>query len=107
MGLENAVFQLEGGAGLGLTYVTGALVKAGQLIAAALTGGAGWAWLPNLLLWAALVAARAAGGSGLPLDQSRRDLVCRSHSLRAQRAGCGHREADGLTARLPWPMSRS
>ncbi|QIG97438.1 YoaK family protein [Bradyrhizobium sp. 6(2017)] len=61
MGLENAVFQLEGGAGLGLTYVTGALVKAGQLIAAALTGGAGWAWLPNLLLWAALVAGALLG----------------------------------------------
>jgi uncharacterized membrane protein YoaK (UPF0700 family) len=61
MGLENAVFQLEGGAGLGLTYVTGALIKAGQLIAAALTGGAGWAWLPNLLLWAALVAGALAG----------------------------------------------
>ncbi|WP_038953180.1 YoaK family protein, partial [Bradyrhizobium japonicum] len=26
MGLENAVFQIDGGAGLGLTYVTGALV---------------------------------------------------------------------------------
>jgi hypothetical protein len=25
MGLENAVFQIKGGAGLGLTYVTGAL----------------------------------------------------------------------------------
>ncbi|MHC2331868.1 YoaK family protein [Bradyrhizobium sp. USDA 4454] len=61
MGLENAVFQLEGGAGLGLTYVTGALIKAGQLIAAALTGGAGWAWLPNVLLWAALVAGALAG----------------------------------------------
>lgn len=61
MGLENAVFQLEGGAGLGLTYVTGALVKAGQLIAAALTGGAPWAWLPNVLLWAALVAGALAG----------------------------------------------
>ena len=54
MGLENAVFQIEGG-GLGLTYVTGALVKVGQLLAAALTGGPRWAWLPNLLLWAALV----------------------------------------------------
>ena len=30
MGLENAVFQIDGGAGLGLTYVTGALVKVGQ-----------------------------------------------------------------------------
>jgi uncharacterized membrane protein YoaK (UPF0700 family) len=55
MGLENAVFQIEGGAGLGLTYVTGALVKVGQLIAAALTGGARFGFLPNLLLWAALV----------------------------------------------------
>jgi uncharacterized membrane protein YoaK (UPF0700 family) len=55
MGLENAVFQIHGGAGLGLTYVTGALVKVGQLLANALTGGPRWAWLPNLLLWAALV----------------------------------------------------
>jgi uncharacterized membrane protein YoaK (UPF0700 family) len=55
MGLENAVFQIEGGAGLGLTYVTGALVKVGQLVAVALAGGARWGWVPNLLLWAALV----------------------------------------------------
>src|ERR1700679_939650 len=40
MGLENAVFQIDGGAGLGLTYITGALVKVGQLLATALTGGA-------------------------------------------------------------------
>ncbi len=43
MGLENAVFQIHGGAGLGLTYVTGALVKVGQLLAKALTGGTRWA----------------------------------------------------------------
>jgi uncharacterized membrane protein YoaK (UPF0700 family) len=61
MGLENAVFQAEGGAGLGLTYVTGALVKVGQFAAAALTGGRRWAWLPNLLQWAALVAGAVAG----------------------------------------------
>lgn len=61
MGLENAVFQIHGGAGLGLTYVTGALVKVGQLAAAALAGGARWAWLPNLLLWAALVAGAVCG----------------------------------------------
>jgi len=61
MGLENAVFQIDGGAGLGLTYVTGALVKVGQLVAAALTGGARWAWLPNLLLWAALVTGAVCG----------------------------------------------
>ena len=53
--------QIDGGAGLGLTYVTGALVKAGQLIAAALTGGGRWGWMPNLLLWAALVAGSLCG----------------------------------------------
>jgi len=61
MGLENAVFQIDGGAGLGLTYVTGALVKVGQLLAAALNGGGRWGWVPNLLLWAALVAGSACG----------------------------------------------
>jgi uncharacterized membrane protein YoaK (UPF0700 family) len=61
MGLENAVFQIDGGAGLGLTYVTGALVKVGQLAATALSGGARWAWAPNLLLWAALVTGSVCG----------------------------------------------
>jgi uncharacterized membrane protein YoaK (UPF0700 family) len=61
MGMENAVFQIHGGAGLGLTYVTGALVKVGQLVAAALTGGPRWGWLPNLLLWAGLVAGAVCG----------------------------------------------
>jgi uncharacterized membrane protein YoaK (UPF0700 family) len=61
MGLENAVFQIQGGGGLGLTYVTGALVKVGQLAAKALTGGARWAWAPNLLLWAALVTGSLCG----------------------------------------------
>jgi uncharacterized membrane protein YoaK (UPF0700 family) len=63
MGLENAVFQIDGGAGLGLTYITGALVKVGQLVAAALTGGARFGWLPNLLLWAALVTGAVCGAS--------------------------------------------
>ncbi len=71
MGLENAVFQIGGGAGLGLTYVTGALVKVGQLVAAALTGGAAFGWVPNLLLWAALVAGGVCGAlvyRGIGLD---------------------------------------
>jgi uncharacterized membrane protein YoaK (UPF0700 family) len=55
MGLENAVFQIDGGGGLGLTYVTGALVKVGQLLAAAVTGGPRWGWLPNLLLCVAMI----------------------------------------------------
>jgi uncharacterized membrane protein YoaK (UPF0700 family) len=63
MGLENAVFQIRGGGGLGLTYVTGALVKVGQLAAAALRGGARFGWAPNLLLWAALVAGSLCGAA--------------------------------------------
>jgi uncharacterized membrane protein YoaK (UPF0700 family) len=59
MGLENAVFQIDGG--VGLTYVTGALVKVGQLAAEALTGGARWGWVTNLLLWAALVTGSLCG----------------------------------------------
>jgi uncharacterized membrane protein YoaK (UPF0700 family) len=64
MGLENAVFQIGGGGGLGLTYVTGALVKVGQLLATAMTGGPRWGWLPNLLLWAAMVAGAVVGALG-------------------------------------------
>jgi uncharacterized membrane protein YoaK (UPF0700 family) len=61
MGLENAVFQIDGGGGLGLTYVTGALVKVGQHVTAALTGGPRFGWLPNLLLWVALVVGSVCG----------------------------------------------
>lgn len=62
MGLENAVFQADGGSGLGLTYMTGALVKVGQLVATALTGGPRLAWVPNFLLWAAMVVGAVIGG---------------------------------------------
>jgi uncharacterized membrane protein YoaK (UPF0700 family) len=76
MGVENAVFQIHGGAGLGLTYVTGALVKVGQLMAKSVTGGTRWAWAPDLMLWAALVAGGGARRPGLSLDQPCGDLVC-------------------------------
>ena len=61
MGLENAVFQMEGGAGLGLTYMTGALVKVGQSVAEALRGGPPFAFAPHLALWAALVVGAVVG----------------------------------------------
>lgn len=63
MGLENAVSQI-GGPGLGLTYMTGALVKVGQLVAVALRGGPAFAWLPNFGLWGALVVGAAIGTLG-------------------------------------------
>jgi uncharacterized membrane protein YoaK (UPF0700 family) len=63
MGAENAVFQRNGDVGVGLTYMTGALVKAGQRIAAALTGGDRWAWGPYALLWIGLTAGGALGAT--------------------------------------------
>jgi len=38
-----------------LACMLSALVKVGQLVTAALTGGARWGWAPNLLLWTATV----------------------------------------------------
>jgi uncharacterized membrane protein YoaK (UPF0700 family) len=60
MGLENAIFQIDAGGGLGLTYMTGALVKVGQMMAAALVGGGRFSFL-NLLLWASMVAGAMCG----------------------------------------------
>lgn len=57
MGMLNAVFQRGGEVTIGVTYMTGALVKFGQHVANALMGsGARWDWLPYLLLWSGLVA---------------------------------------------------
>jgi uncharacterized membrane protein YoaK (UPF0700 family) len=61
MGAENGVFA-EGGDAIGLTYMTGALVKAGQRIAQAMAGGPRFGWLPYALLWTGLIAGGIAGG---------------------------------------------
>lgn len=64
MGAENTVFEREGSVSFGLTYMTGALVKIGQGIATALSGGPKTAWLPFLLLWTGLLGG-AVGGAAL------------------------------------------
>ena len=61
MGAENSVFHRNGDVGVGLTYMTGALVKAGHRIAAAVSGGDRWAWGPYMLLWAGLTMGGALG----------------------------------------------
>ncbi|PZR36230.1 MAG: DUF1275 domain-containing protein [Caulobacter segnis] len=61
MGAENAVFQRNGDVAVGLTYMTGALVKAGQRIAGALVGGEPADWLRYVLLWTGLAAGGALG----------------------------------------------
>ncbi len=61
MGAENAVFQRDGEVSIGVTYMTGTLVKLGQRLATALSGGERLAWVPYALLWAGLVVGAAAG----------------------------------------------
>ncbi len=55
MGCTNTAFQRDGEVSVGVTYMTGALVKVGQRIAAAMLGGDPLGWLPYLLLWLGLV----------------------------------------------------
>jgi len=61
MGAENAVFQRNGEVSIGVTYMTGALVKLGQHVAAALMGGPRWNWVPYLILWISLVGGACLG----------------------------------------------
>ena len=51
MGAENAVFERDGKVSIGLTYMTGTLVKVGQRLTGALFGGDRFAWAPYPLLW--------------------------------------------------------
>lgn len=56
MGAENASFQRDGDVVIGLTYMTGTLVKIGQRLALAVVGGgAPFAWMPYLVLWLGLI----------------------------------------------------
>lgn len=61
MGAENAVFEREGEVAIGLTYMTGTLVKLGQRVTAALLGGNRTGWVPYLLLWTGLIAGAVGG----------------------------------------------
>ncbi|WP_309629472.1 YoaK family protein [Brevundimonas sp.] len=61
MGAENTVFAEDGEVRIGLTYMTGALVKVGKRLTTALTGGDRWSWLPFMLLWSGLAAGAVAG----------------------------------------------
>jgi len=61
MGAENNVFRRDGETSVALTYMTGALVKIGQRVAAAMFGGPRWSFLPYLGLWAGLVGGAVLG----------------------------------------------
>lgn len=61
MGASNAIFRREGEVSIGVTYMTGTLVKLGHRLADALRGTHEAPWLPYFFLWAALVCGGIAG----------------------------------------------
>ncbi len=61
MGAENSVFQRGGDLMVGLTYMSGTLVKVGQRLAEALTGGKKTAFVPYVLLWLGLISGGVVG----------------------------------------------
>jgi len=67
MGAENTVFERDGEVRIGVTYMTGTLVKLGQRITGAILGGDRFAWVGYLLLWMGLVAGAAMGAFAFPL----------------------------------------
>lgn len=67
MGAENAVFERSGDAPLGLTYMTGSLVRIGDGIAGLITGRRQPRWTAFLLLWAGLLLGAVAGAVAYPM----------------------------------------
>jgi len=61
MGAVNNTFQRNGEIAVGLTYMTGALVRLGQGLAALAIGQKRDDWLAHLLLWSGLFAGAVAG----------------------------------------------
>ncbi len=61
MGAENTIFAEDGDVRVGLTYMTGTLVKMGKRITVALCGGDRWGWVPFFLLWAGLTCGAVLG----------------------------------------------
>jgi uncharacterized membrane protein YoaK (UPF0700 family) len=66
MGVLNNTFQRDGEVSVGLTYMTGALVRFGQGLANRLVGREGQ-WAPWLGLWATLALGALAGAAAWPL----------------------------------------
>jgi uncharacterized membrane protein YoaK (UPF0700 family) len=63
MGSMNSVFQRSGEVQVGLTYITGTVVKAGQRLVDAFFGGPRWVWLRYITLWAGLTVGAVLGAA--------------------------------------------
>ena len=61
MGAENTVFQQAHGPPVGLTYMTGTLVRVGQRLAEGFVGGAWSLAVPDLVLWLGMVCGAGLG----------------------------------------------
>lgn len=66
MGAANTVCQRAGEVRIGVTYMTGALVKRGHRLAGTLRGSSCWAWLSYLTLWCGLIAGAISGALVYP-----------------------------------------
>ncbi|MFD1814842.1 YoaK family protein [Rhodococcus gannanensis] len=95
MGVENAALDRGSGSALGLTYVTGTLVKFGRAIADALGGGPRWGWVAYGGLWLSLSSGvvagalvhRALGLEGLWFAVAVAVALAVDGAVRARRAG--------------------
>ncbi len=63
MGGMNNVFERDGQVSIPLTYMTGSLVKFGQLVAASLLGGDRFGWVSYLILWVGFLAGVLSGAA--------------------------------------------
>jgi len=64
MGAANNVFFRGGEVSVGVTYMTGTLVKLGQRLAAKFLGEKDQSWLPYFFLWTGLVSGALVGSVG-------------------------------------------
>lgn len=67
MGAENTIFEAGGDVKISLTFMTGNLVKIGQRLALAVSGGPLWAFLPWFWLWLAMICGALSGAMLWPL----------------------------------------
>ena len=67
MGAANATFERGGEVSIGVTYMTGTLVKIGQHLAQMIAGRRRWDWVPYLLLWTSFFIGAGLGPWAFPV----------------------------------------